>query len=186
MSTDQPIEEFKAHGLVVKMYQDENPPDPRTDWDNLGRILYYRGSGRYKLGDETATIEEMQEIIADKKQFIALPVYTLIHSGIAMKTTDFGDPWDSGQSGIIYTWVNKALKAFLRKKMTPKLRERVKATLRAEVKTFGEYLNGEVYGYSVEDEDGDVLDALWGIFDYDYAKKTAREAAKLAKKTQRR
>jgi hypothetical protein len=172
-----PIEAFRAHGHTVQILVDPDPENPR-EWDNLGRILYYKGSGRYMLGDETATIEEMQEIMADKDKFIALPVYTLIHSGIAMKTTDFGDPWDSGQSGIIYTWVKKALKAFDRKKMTPKLREKVKKALRQEVKTFGEYLNGEVYAYQVVNDDGDIVDALWGIMPYEYAKTAGREAAK--------
>lgn len=171
---DQPIEEFDYKGYTVKIYPDQDPESPR-EWDNLGRILYFKGSGRYKLGDETATIEEMNEI-AENPDAIALPVYTMIHSGIAMKTTPFGDPWDSGQSGIIYTWAKKALKAFNRKRMTPALRKKVEKMLAQEVETFGEYLNGEVYGYVIEDPEGSHVDSLWGIMPFDYAKEAATDA----------
>ena len=115
--------------------------------------------------------------IVSEPGVISLNVYTLIHSGIAMKTTPFDDKWDSGQSGVIYTTEKEALKWFQRKRMTPKLRAKVLAALRAEVKVYGEYANGEVYGYVILDENGEHVDSLWGMWDYDYVKSEAKKAA---------
>jgi len=168
------IDAIPYKGHTISIYPDPNPENPR-EWSNIGRILYFRGSGRYKLGDEAATVEEMNEIQHDQKQFIALPVYTYMHGGTAMQTKPYGDPWDSGQSGVIYTWITKALKAFGRKKMTPALRKKVEEVLAQEVKTFGEYLNGEVYGYITTDSNGEEVDSLWSIMPYEYAIQAAKD-----------
>ena len=34
-----------------------------------------------------------------EKSYVVLPVYLLDHSGLSVSTTDFNDPWDSGQTG---------------------------------------------------------------------------------------
>lgn len=171
----QTIDTIPYKGHVISIYPDPNPENPR-EWSNLGKILYFRGSGRYKLGDEAATIEEMNEIQHDQKQFVSLPVYTYMHGGVAMQTKPYGDPWDSGQSGVIYTWVEKLLKAFGRKKMTPALRKKVERVLEKEVKTFGEYLNGDVYGYVITGPDGEEAESLWGIMPFEYTVQSAKEA----------
>lgn len=70
-------------------------------------ITYKKGS-RYILGNDPIDSDEFERIGAEVQagQVIGLPVYAYIHSGIALSTSSFGDPWDSGQSGYIY--INKA------------------------------------------------------------------------------
>ncbi|HUX02457.1 MAG TPA: hypothetical protein VMY35_15960, partial [Phycisphaerae bacterium] len=51
------------------------------------------------------------------------------------------------------------------------------ACLRAEVSTYDDYLTGQVFGYVVEDEDGNDLDSCWGFYGEDYCRETARESA---------
>lgn len=42
--------------------------------------------------------------------------------------------------------------------------------LRSEVKTYDLYLRGEVFGYVIEDQQGNHIDSCWGFFGYDHAK----------------
>ena len=50
--------------------------------------------------EERAVDDAMMKVISDK--YITLPLYLMDHSGLAMQTTSFNDPWDSGQVGWIY------------------------------------------------------------------------------------
>lgn len=40
----------ETSGLVLKILRDEDPLNPRTDWDNLGTMALFHK--RYTLGDE--------------------------------------------------------------------------------------------------------------------------------------
>jgi hypothetical protein len=171
----RPLEVFEHKGHKIAIYPDHDPQSP-VDWDHLGTITYMKGA-RTVLGMEAVDSDDIVTIL-QRPDIISLNVYAYVHSGIVLKTSPFSDPWDSGQSGIIYTTEKQALKAFDRKRMTPALRKKVHQLLQAEVKTFGEYLNGEVYGYEISNPAGEVIDSLWGIYDYDYAKSEAMAAAK--------
>ena len=67
---------------------------------------------------------------------------------------------------IGFYWVSKedALKEYNRKKMSKKLEDKIRRILKAEIETMDQYLTGMVYGYEVEDEDGDVIDSCWGYY----------------------
>lgn len=58
----------------------------------------------------------MLRVISEK--YIVMPLYLLDHSGLAMQTTSFHDPWDSGQVGWVYVSKEDALKEFGGEKMT--------------------------------------------------------------------
>ena len=50
--------------------------------------------------------------------------------------------------------------------------------IRGEVAEYDQYLTGQVYGYVIEDEDGDHVDSCWGfIGGLDYVRTSAKEAA---------
>ena len=60
-------------------------------------------SSRFRHGpktEERAVDDAMLKVISEK--YITLPLYLMDHSGLAMQTTSFNDPWDSGQVGWIY------------------------------------------------------------------------------------
>jgi hypothetical protein len=84
-----------------------------------------------------------------EEKYIILPIYMYNHSGIALNTTGFSCPWDSGQAGWIYVAKKDACKEFGRQRMSVKLQEKVEAYLRGEVETLSSYINGECYGYKI-------------------------------------
>ena len=171
---DTPIKSLTEHGNTIEIYYDHDAESPRMAQENLGTILY-RG-GRYILGDKKASDIEMR-LKAENPNFVTLPVYAYVHGGVALNTTGFSCPWDSGQSGIICVHRDRILQWFGRKKLTKKLRENVKEILKNEIEEFSKYINGEVYGYIVKNRNGQVLESCWGFYDLEDCLNEAKGAA---------
>lgn len=139
---------------TVKVLQDSDPVNPRTELDNLSDMVCFHR--RYNLGDKhNMDIEEAQEILK-RKDIHWLPLYLYDHSGITMSTGAFSCSWDSGQVGFIYLEKEVHKRECNRKRANKKHMEEI---MRAEVEEYDNYLTGEVYGYIVEDEEGNNIDS---------------------------
>lgn len=144
----------------LNIVPDIDPVSPRDDF-NLGTIYYI--SSRYTLGDKCVSKDEIETIMADK-EMIYLPVYAYIHSGIVMNTTGSACPWDSGISGIIAVSKDKVRKEFNTKRITKRIMDMVMSHLKGEVETYSKYLGGEVYGYEIVDNNGEIVDSCYGFY----------------------
>lgn len=173
------VETIEYKGLKIEIHQDEDPDSPRN-WDNLGTIIYWHR--RYLLGDQNGQKEfgNAKEFLkwAKEKEALMLPIYLYDHSGITISTGAFSCPWDSGQVDWIYVLPEKIRQEYSCKRITKVVRERAMKVLQAEIQTFDEYLQGEVYGYMVMDDDWEHIDSCWGYFgsDKDYMIQCAKEA----------
>jgi len=164
-----PIETEEYKGYKIEIRQDEYAESPR-DWDNLGKMICFHG--RYDLGDkhELSSSDfnswgELEEFIyKEYNPLIVLPLYLYDHSGITMNTAGFHCPWDSGQVGFIYVPKENVRKEWNVKRISPELKEKVKKLLISEVKNYDSYISGDVYWYSIIDENGNTLDTLSGFF----------------------
>lgn len=165
-------------GYVIKIHNDDSAESPR-DWDNLGTITAWHRN--YNLSDERHNydVDDFIKEVVNDPNVISLPVYMYEHSGVALNTTGFSCRWDSGQVGWIHVHKDKVRKEYSVKRITKKIRDKVESVLRSEIETYSKYVNGEVYGYVVEDKDGEHVDSCWGfIGDYDdeYMMQCARDA----------
>ena len=115
-----------------------------------------------------------------EKRNVILPLYLYDHGGITMRCSAFSCPWDSGQVGYVYVDREKVLKEYSAKALTKAVREKATACLKQEVATYDEYLTGQVYGYVVEDEEGEHVDSCWGFYGLDYCREEATGAADYA------
>lgn len=170
--------EEKVGRYTVKVLQDFDPFNPRTECDNLATMVCFHR--RYDLGDKhNMSIEEAHEILK-RKDIHWIPLYLYDHSGITISTGPFSCPWDSGQIGFIYLEKEVYKREWNRKRANKKHMEEI---MRGEVENYDNYLTGEVYGYIVEDEEGDHIDSCWGFFgDKKYALSEGVESAKWAMK----
>ncbi len=168
----------------VKIIQDQRPESPR-EWDNLGTIAYKHSRytlGEVEINDPIDWLEDMLgitnkwEYTNDRlneleerfyKEYIALPLYLYDHSGITISTGAFSCPWDSGKVGYIYMSKDKAYQEFGYKAITQKRREKLLQYLEGEVKTFDDYITGNVYGFVIE-KDGEVVDSCSGFYGTDW------------------
>jgi len=157
----------------LKIEQDQGPSSPR-EWDNLGTMICFHG--RYNLGDNTGYTSadfdgwsDMEHKLSKEFDGVLLPLYLYDHSGITMNTTGFNCPWDSGQVGYIGISKAKIRKEYNIKNVTAKIKKMVETYLINEVKTYDQYLTGDIYGYIIKDEEGKWVDSCWGYYGYDEA-----------------
>lgn len=160
---------------TLRVVQDSNGDSPRG-WDNLGTMVCFHN--RYDLGDkhsydadDYSGWAEMEKAILKEegRGTVILPLYLYDHSGVTMRTSPFGCRWDSGQVGFILTNKKTILGEFGGKIVTKKLRERVEGILEGEVETYTQYIEGEVYGFQIVDEEGEVVDSCYGFYGTDFA-----------------
>lgn len=170
------FEETFEFGITGKIEYDEHAQP--YDGDTVGEIAYAKECREW-YGTEGVSRDRMGEIrdgIADGS-LIGLPVYVYSHSGATMRTSPFSCSWDSGQSGFVYCTKERALE------MCGSVEAALEA-LESEVKLYDAFLTGSVFGYVVEDAEGNHLDSCWGYYGTDeadgYVKKQMREAAAAA------
>jgi hypothetical protein len=173
--------------FTIRIEQDENPMNPRTEWDNFGTIAYKHRNyilGEEEINDPDDFLAGLAGVEPDKdnlmelaqRKNVILPVYLYDHSGITISCHPFSCPWDSGQVGYIYATYEQIRKEYNVKHVTKKVIEKVKNLLRSEIETFDNYLTGEVYGFIVEDKDGEDVDSCWGFYGEDGIKEAKTEA----------
>lgn len=174
-----PIYEEIRHGLIIKIYIDENAANPRTEEDNMGTMICFHR--RLKLGDtHKLTVKEAKNLVK-RKDVISLPLYLYDHGGLSISTGSFigrahHAEWDSGEIGFIYITKETIRKEY--GSAGQKNIDRAIEYLKNEVKIYNDYLAGNVYGYVIENKDGEHIDSCWGYFgDYDDKKYSALKAA---------
>jgi len=159
-------------GNTLEIYHDDGDSNPR-EWDNLGKMVclhrnYILGDKHDYKRDEYNSWEELKDAIEENERpLVILPLYLYDHSGITMNTTGFSCGWDSGQVGWIY--VTKKQLEILGTRISDnetyaEFKERLKEYLVAEVKTYDQYLTGDVYGFVLKDSEGDQVNSCWGFY----------------------
>lgn len=165
-------------GYTIEICVDENPQNPRTQFDNAGTMLCF--DRRHNLGDKHSynasdykNFSELVKAIEENEgEIYFLPLYILDHSGLWMRTGKFVEDsqgWDTSLVGLIYITKAKALEEWGTNTET-----RALAYLNSEVETYSKYLSGEMYGYIVKDKDGNDTDSCWGYYGIEDAISEAR------------
>lgn len=165
------MKEVTYRNHTIKIIQDDDPCNPRTEWDNLGVMVCFHN--RYQIGDEghgfrAEDYKGWDDLEADIERehgpSIILPIYMYDHSGITIRTTPFSCQWDSGQIGFIFLQKERARKEYGWKVINKKREEQLRGYLKGEVEVYDQYLTGNVYGYQVVSPDGEDLDSCWGYY----------------------
>lgn len=102
---------------------------------------------------------------------VVLDVFMLDHPGISIPTRPFGCHWDSGKVGLIFTTYSNAEEANVLD---------AKQALRDEIKTLNKFIQGEIYEFTVvENETERIIDSCSGIMgDIEFAREEAYRVAK--------
>jgi len=162
--------------FTLNIVVDEDPMNPR-EWDNLGKMVLFHNKYNVPNESECRTLEAAQEFLAENhKNIFWFPVYMIDHSGVALSTQSFNDPWDSGYVGFIYVEKSDVRKEWGVQRISKKIREIVSNNLIGEVETYSNYLNGDCYGYEVLDSSGDVLESCHGFYGREWAEQSGNNA----------
>lgn len=171
------IEAIEYKGFTIEIRPEEHLFDSPREWDNLGTMTCWHRS--YYLGDVERPGESadhwdwMREVNA-----IFLPLYLYDHSGVTMRTYPFSCPWDSGWVGHIHIERNRVREEFNWKRITKDRLARIESILRCEVKTYDQYLTGDVYCYRTRDPDGKIVDSCSGFYGHDWEENNLVPSAK--------
>lgn len=184
-------------GKILKIFIDTDAPNPRKECDNLGTFVAFHPN--YLLGDVNPRAEEhsasswedyvCKEFFPENREwpddddktfqialknfetdYISLPVYLYDHSGLALNTSGFYCPWDSGMVGYIYISKDRVREEYGWKRLNKSRIKRIEEYLQGEIETQNDFVSGAVYGYQIVDEDDEVIDSCWGFYGYDHEK----------------
>ena len=160
------IIEYKNH--KIEIVQDNYPESPR-DWDNLFKMICF--SSKYNLGDKH-TYSNPQNFIDDNRGDFIIPLYAYIHSGISLSLSNsnypYNDMWDAGQVGYMIISRDKIKSEYNWKYLTRGRIRKLKQYAQNEIDAYNQYLNGDVYGFQIYDNSGEMLDSCWGFYGDDY------------------
>lgn len=154
--------EVKSKGLTLKVEIDEDPINPRIDYENIGVMLCWHR--KYSLGDKNPysmpqdfyNDKELQDSIAVK-----LSVFMLDHSGLYLRHRPFLDVdpqgFDSGKIGVIYATKSAVEKEY--GSLSEETLQKTRECLIQEIKEYDNYLNGSYYYFTIEGLEGECLDS---------------------------
>jgi len=160
--------------LLLVVMQDELPPNPRENEDNLFRLLFTKKSG---LGDKhDYSTEELRDLTFLKDDQIVYNVYAYEHGSIGFSlsnnTYPYNDPWDSGQIGVAiadldsinkwYGWNYSTIQEIPSDK-----RDIIRDELIDELDVYEAYVNGNVYFYvlsELKDNTFEDIDSCGGFY----------------------
>lgn len=173
--------------MKLRIEQDFDPQNPRKDYDHLAKMVCWHR--RYALGDEQPKYpageffwrlmaEDHPDIPDDidlkhierfvDKHYVCRNLYLYDHGDITISTSPFSCPWDSGQVGYIIAKKSDLIKAGVPEDKWYKM-------LDDEVEEYDQYLTGDVYGYIIEDDDGEEIESCWGFFGEQYCRDAGEE-----------
>jgi hypothetical protein len=173
-----PIHTENYKGLTIKVWADEYTESP-DQWGNTDAFIVYdhRSFSVERDGFDPEAIHE--HLQSGGKLFDGhhvFPLYAYIHSGVSLSlgrsSYPFTCPWDTSLRGFVLV---------KRQKGWSWNRTKAEKVAQSIVSEWNDYLSGNVYTYTVEDSQGNNLDACAGFYgDYDSeggALDQAREAA---------
>lgn len=171
--------------LIIKIEQDESGESPR-DFDNLGKMICFHS--RHTLGDSEHgfSVSDADDyknwrryLKAEHDAVMILPLYLYDHSGLTMSVEPFACPWDSGAVGFIFIDREAVAKEYSWLRVSKGRLKILKALLVQEVETYDQYLTGDVWNYSIDDGEGEVLESCCGFYGREECEKEA-EAARVS------
>lgn len=178
-------------GFRLRIEQNECLPDPRVDFDHLCTMVCFHD--RYTLGDkhEYHPATALDDVLEENQPegIWAMPLYLMDHSGLSMRT----DPglfqacdsagWDWGKVGFIYVSKAAMRNEFPSIRTDLELAHKAEEIMRYEVEEYDQYLQGDVWVWSIERKCTDPECGHWlyvescgGYFGYEYAEQEGKDA----------
>ena len=157
---------WRADGDLVMSHK-------RYEWPNDAGLDF---------GAFTGWVAIATELRVNHDALIIETVYAYEHSGIAFKTGErtypFSDQWDSGVAGLAYvtrrTWQETEGRPWTGSDAD---QARARELIAAEVEAYGQWANGECYGYVITNEYGEQVASCWGFIGRESVTEAAKEAA---------
>jgi hypothetical protein len=160
--------------LKLRIIQDQHTPNPREDHDYMSTIATWHRT--MVLGDVQPKEDPQDYLEGLPKDAIVRPLYMYEHGSIGLSLSNHGYPydcpWDAGQVGYIWVSRERARKCLGEGHEDPYLEELVIEAFQAEIDEYTHYLNGDCWGYVLEESHecpechhthAKEIDSVWGF-----------------------
>lgn len=173
--------------VTINIIQDDCVENPFKACDCEPDIIGWHRNYDFNTRKED-NHKDPKEFLAEAKEnnYLVLPLYMYEHSGIAFSTSrngyPFNCPFDSDMFGFIFLTREKIAEWHgekYAKRITKKRKETLLKQLENSVNLLNDYVSGDVYGYVIEDTEGEVLDSCYGYYG-DYVENALKEARSCA------
>jgi len=175
------IHEESYRGYLIEIHLDEHAENPR-DWDNLWTMFCFHrraiiGDKHKYNRDEYESWEDFYDraIDADYDVGLVAPLYLYPSHDPVLMHGAIGDISTNYQIGYAFVEKQKLLSEFKRKRITKYVFKHATACLDAEIELYNQWHSGEVYGYVISDENGEMIDSCWGFYGMKYCLGEAKE-----------
>lgn len=151
--------------MKLTIYPDLDAANPMEDGDTFITRFWHKPNRTIHLlsKDSENPVDNKGNVYSHIA--IALPLYLHVHGGRKLSLKPFSDPWDSGMLGYAYISRSELERVGLQD-ATP---EQLRANLEAEVIAMNQWIEGEVFGYVLEGDEGEHIDSCFGLYDFDAA-----------------
>lgn len=171
----RPIETINyANGVYAEIFHDEDCERPYQDDDGLKIVILHRHYTNPSKDVGSTGDAVMQWAKDNAREWFVANLFMYEHGNVALRAGErnpFGDPWDSGQVGIV------ALKKSEWGKGKGEKNAKRMEYAKNVAEEYGRWMNGECYGYQLKNADDDDLDSCWGFIGMEYAMEEAKDAA---------
>ena len=200
------FEEFEHAGYTIKFEYEEYVEDffdPRKNNDGILGVMmtahrsYEFGGALHGLdthnevpdfviyddNDEEIEISPEEYVKREFGARVVFPLGLIDHSGISMYVgggAHWSDSagWDSGTVGIYFDSAETRKKCGVEDWTDDQIRK----SLEQEIDAYDSYLRGDVFGYVIEDSDGELVGGIGGFLgsdSLDYARQEAKDEAEM-------
>jgi hypothetical protein len=152
-------------------YRIEQDTDRTKENDDMGLFLVAKHRQFSVAAPFEKSIPQYANEVVDKysKTHWVFPLEAYIHSGIVLALSGEGNfpdrQWDVSQIGFVFA-----------AKKEWRMNKTAKKAVEAFIEEWNLYLSGEVYGYIIEDDDGNTVDSCWGFYGREVAEEEAKSA----------
>lgn len=176
------VKTARFHEFTLNIRHDDSGAASPLDWDNLTTIVIKEAPRRGQLGHRQPEWDEERAL--ERGGFPLLARY-LRMTGQALYIVPLSvyDDWrpsvrtDPGGDPEMLDGFALVTKESAEMIGTPP--EHFSEVVEQDVKTYSQFLEGEVYGWEVLDENDEILDSVWGyIGDMQYVQSEAEENAR--------
>lgn len=170
-----PVETINLeNGVSIEIEYDQDCYRPYDGDDGIKIVILHRNYNNPNKDVGTTADEVLEWCKQNAREWFITNLFMYEHSGVALRAGErnpFGDPWDSGQVGII------ALKKSEWGKGKGERNAKRLEYAKNAAEHYGQWMNGETYGYVIKNADGDDLDSCWGFIGMDDVEQEARASA---------
>lgn len=163
--------------MKLRIEQDQDAQSPSEFDDTIYIVAKHRQFAVHRPGKRDTTYGEAFDVAAEiedrKETHYVFLLEAYIHSGVVLALAREGNfpdrEWDVSLLGAVFVDKTEADD-----------KDEARSMARSKIDEWNQYLSGDVWGYIIEDDNGNQIDSCWGFYGKEYVEEQGQEALQYA------